>query len=265
MIAGLFAWLADSAHWHGPDGVPARLVEHLLYCVLAVVVASLVAVPLGLFVGHTGRGSVLLVGVSNSMRALPTLGLVTFLFLLISGSQLSTMIGLIVLAVPPILAGTYAGVQDVDRGVVDAARGMGMTGWQRLVGVEAPNALPLLLGGVRNAVLQVVATAAVAAYVGLGGLGRLLLDGLRILDYSEVLAGALFVALLAIGLDLVLAGVQRLVVPRGLRVAAAVARGRKTGDRARRPAEEEERADETQLGDVGGRERAGADGVRVGR
>lgn len=235
VIPGLIAWLSDSAHWQGPDGVAVRVGEHLLYCLLSVSVAALIAVPLGLFVGHTGRGSVVLVGLSNSMRALPTLGLITFLFLLISGSQVSTLIGLIVLAVPPILAGTYAGVQDVDPGVVDAARGMGMTGWQRLVGVEVPNALPLLLGGVRNAVLQVVATAAVAAYVGLGGLGRLLLDGLRILDYSEVLAGALFVALLAIVLDVVLSGVQRLLVPRGVRV-AALAAGMKTGRRATSPA-----------------------------
>lgn len=265
VIQALFAWLGNPAHWQGPDGVPARLLEHLLYCLIAVAAASVIAVPLGLFVGHTGRGSLVLVGVSNSMRALPTLGLVTFLFLLISGSQVSTLIGLVVLAVPPILAGTYAGVQDVDPGVVDAARGMGMTGWQRLFGVEVPNALPLLLGGVRNAVLQVVATAAVAAYVGLGGLGRLLLDGLRILDYSEVLAGAIFVALLAIVLDFLLAGVQRLLVPRGIRVAAAVAAGKKTGGRALGPAEQEERADETHPGDTDGGDRSAADRMRVER
>lgn len=235
MIAGLLAWLGDPAHWQGPDGIPIRAGQHVLYCLIAVAVAGLIAVPLGLYVGHTGRGGLVLVGAGNALRALPTLGLVTFLFLLISGSQVSTLIGLTVLAVPPILAGTYAGVQDVDPGVVDAARGMGMTGIQRLFGVELPNALPLLLGGVRNAVLQVVATAAVAAYVGLGGLGRLLLDGLRILDYSEVLAGAILVALLAIVLDLVLAGIQRLLVPRGLRVAAAVAAGRKTGGRGAIP------------------------------
>lgn len=243
MIAGLLAWLSNPAHWQGPDGIPLRVGQHVLYCLLAVAAASVVAIPLGMFVGHTGRGSVLLVGLSNAMRALPTLGLITFLFLLISGSQVSTLIGLTVLAVPPILAGTYAGLQDVDPGVVDAARGMGMTGWQRLFRVELPNALPLLLGGLRNAVLQVIATAAVAAYVGLGGLGRLLLDGLRILDYSEVLAGAILVALLAIVLDIGLAGVQRLLVPRGLRVAAAVATGRKTGIRATARPEREDWVD----------------------
>lgn len=243
MIGALLAWLADPAHWQGPDGIPVRIGQHVLYCLVAVAAASALAIPLGLFVGHTGRGSVLLVGLSNAMRALPTLGLITFLFLLISGSQLSTLIGLTVLAIPPILAGTYAGVQDVDPGVVDAARGMGMTGWQRLFRVEVPNALPLLLGGLRNAVLQVVATAAVAAYVGLGGLGRLLLDGLRILDYSEVLAGAIFVALLAIVLDIGLAGVQRMLVPRGIRVAATVATGGKRQVRAAARPDREDLAD----------------------
>ncbi|MCK2243944.1 MULTISPECIES: ABC transporter permease subunit [unclassified Crossiella] len=228
MIQQLFAWLADPAHWQGPDGLPTRLAEHLYYTLIAVFGAAAIGIPLGLFVGHTGRGGLVLVGASNAMRALPTLGLVTFLFLLGGGSQVSTLIALIVLAVPPILAGTYAGVQDTDAGVVDAARGMGMTGWQRLWQVEVPNALPLLLGGLRNAMLQVVATAAVAAYVGLGGLGRVLLDGMRIYDYPKVVAGAFAVALLAVTLDLLLAGLQRIVVPRGLRVAAraaAMARG----------------------------------------
>ncbi len=222
----LFDWIGDPAHWQGQDGVPNRMLEHLGYTLLAVFGAAAIAIPLGLYVGHTGRGGVVLVGLSNAMRALPTLGLVTFLFLIAGGSEAGTIVGLIVLAIPPILAGTYSGVQDTDRGVVDAARGMGMTGWQRLWQVEVPNALPLLMGGLRNAALQVVATASVAAYVGLGGLGRLLLDGLRVIDYSKVLAGALFIALLAVLLDLVLAGLQRVIVPRGLRVAAAAVAGR---------------------------------------
>ena len=157
------------------------------------------------------------------IRDRPTLGLVTFLFLLVPNPRASTVIALVVLAVPPILAGTYAGVQSVERDVVDAARGMGMTPWQQLSQVELPCSLPLLLGGVRNAVLQVVATTAVAAYVGLGGLGRLLLDGLRVVDYAQMLAAALLTALLAVLLDLVLGRVQRLVVPTGLRLAVGAA------------------------------------------
>lgn len=224
IFAEMLQWLLDPANWRGPDGVPVRVGQHLYYCAVSAAVAALVAVPLGLFVGHTRRGGVAVVGVSNAMRALPTLGLVTFLVLVIGLGQGPTLVGLIVLAIPPILAGTYAGVQDVDPGVVDAARGMGMTGWQRLWQVELPGALPLMLGGLRGAVLQLVSTATVAAYVGLGGLGRLLLDGLPVQDYAKVLAGALLVALLAVLLDALLAWVQRLVVPRGLQLAGSGAR-----------------------------------------
>jgi osmoprotectant transport system permease protein len=226
MITDLWHWFTDPAHWQGPDGIPVRLGEHLGYTALSLVIALVIAIPLGLFVGHTGRGGVALVGIGNAIRALPTLGLITFLFLLLTESTSATVIGLVVLAVPPILAGTYAGLQATDHGVVDAAEGVGMTGWQRLWQVEVPISLPLVLGGIRNAVLQLVATAAVAAYVGLGGLGRFLLDGLAILDYSEVVAGAILTALLAIVLDLVFAGLQRAVVPKGVRLAAAAASGR---------------------------------------
>ncbi|PXY26669.1 ABC transporter permease [Prauserella coralliicola] len=219
MIGEIIDWFTSSANWQGADGVPTRVLQHLGYVLLALVLASVIAVPIGLYVGHTGRGGVLLVGSGNVIRALPTLGLVTFLFLLFTDSDVAAIIGLVVLAIPPILAGTYAGLQAVDRAVVDAAEGMGMRGGQRLWQIEVPIALPLVLGGVRNAVLQLVATAAVAAYVGLGGLGRYLLDGLAILDYGEVAAGAILTALLAIVLDVVLAAVQRALVPRGVRLA----------------------------------------------
>jgi osmoprotectant transport system permease protein len=220
IFSGLIDWLVDASHWRGTDGVPARVGEHLYYVSLAVLVAAAIAVPLGLFVGHTGRGSVLVVGLSNAMRALPTLGLVTILVLAMGLGEWPALIGLIVLAVPAILSGAYAGMQDVDRGVIDAARGMGMTGWQRLWRVEVPNALPLIIGGLRGAVLQAVATAAVAAFVGLGGLGRILLDGLKVRDYSKMLAAAVLIAVLAVLLDLLLAAVQRMLVPRGLVIAA---------------------------------------------
>ncbi|MBB5955218.1 osmoprotectant transport system permease protein [Saccharothrix tamanrassetensis] len=225
IFADAIAWLLDPVNWSGAKSIPVRVGVHLLYCLGAVLGASLIAVPLGLYIGHTGRGGVLLVGSSNALRALPTLGLVTFLYLVMNGVQtVSVLIALVVLAVPPILAGTYAGIQDVDRGVVDAARGMGMTGSQRLWRVELPNALPLLVGGLRNATLQVVATASVAAYVGIETLGRPLLDGLRVLDYAQVVGGAVLIALLAVGLDLLLALAGKLVIPRGLRLAAETRR-----------------------------------------
>ncbi|HKR49949.1 MAG TPA: ABC transporter permease subunit [Pseudonocardiaceae bacterium] len=218
IFAQVLAWFADAAHWRGPDGVPTRIVEHLYYTVITVLIASAIAVPLGLWVGHTGRGGVVLVGLANAMRALPTLGLLTLLFLLLRSQGVSTVVALVVLAVPPVLAGSYAGVQSVGADVVDAARGMGMTSAQRLFQIELPGALPLLLGGVRSAVLQVVATTTVAAYLGLGGLGRLLLDGLRSADYPQMVAGALLTAGLAVALDVLLAGVTRLAVATGVQL-----------------------------------------------
>jgi osmoprotectant transport system permease protein len=227
IFADAFAWLFDPVNWSGPKGIPLRTGVHLLYCLGAVLGASVIAVPLGLFVGHTGRGALFLVGGSNALRALPTLGLVTFLYLIAGGGTVPVLIALIVLAIPPILAGTYAGIQDVDRGVVDAAKGMGMTGTQWLWQVELPNALPLLIGGLRNATLQVVATASVAAYVGIETLGRPLLDGLRVLDYGQFVGGAVLIALLAVALDLLLAGLQKLIVPRGLNLVAQPTRRNK--------------------------------------
>jgi osmoprotectant transport system permease protein len=218
IFSQVLAWFADPAHWRGPDGVGTRIVEHLYYTAVAVLIASAIAVPVGLLVGHTARGGVVLVGSANAMRALPTLGLLTFLFLLLRSQAAATLVALVVLAVPPVLAGSYAGVRSVESGVVDAARGMGMTSAQRLWQVELPGAVGLLLGGVRSAVLQVVATTTVAAYVGLGGLGRLLLDGLNSADYPQMAAGALVIAVLALLLDLLLAGVARLVVPKGCRL-----------------------------------------------
>lgn len=221
ILVDVVGWFADAGNWTGSDGMLLRLGEHLWITVRVVLVACLVAVPLGLAVGHTGRGGVGLVGLANAMRALPTLRLVTFLFLLYPSGELSTLVALVVLAVPPVLAGAYAGVQSIEPQVLDAARGMGMTGPQRLAQAELPGSLPLLVGGVRSAVLQVVATTVVAAYVGVGGLGDPLLVGLAIRDCTQVVAVAILTAALAVVLDLLLAAVQRLVVPRGLRLARA--------------------------------------------
>jgi osmoprotectant transport system permease protein len=226
IIAELVRWLADPANWTGDGGLLQRVAEHLRYTLIAVLGAAVVAVPLGLAVGHTGRGGTVAVGFANAMRALPTLGVITLLSLQLGILQEGpVLLGLGILAVPPILAGAYAGVQSVDRAVVDAAAGVGMTSWQQLWQVEVPIAMPLLLGGVRGAVLQVVATATVAAYVGLGGLGRPLLDGLRVTDYPRVAGAAVVVAVLAVLLDLALAAVTRSMIPRGLRLASRTVGG----------------------------------------
>ncbi|MHA6792964.1 ABC transporter permease [Pseudonocardia bannensis] len=217
----VIAWLTDPAHWSGGAGVPVRLLEHLWYTALTVAIAVVIAIPAGALVGHTGRGGFLVVSLANSLRALPTLGLLVLLVSFIGIGLGAPLIALVVLAVPPILAGTYAGVQAVDRSVVDAARGMGMSEREILLQVELPNALPLIIGGVRSATLQVISTATIAAYVGLGGLGRFIIDGLAVRDYPQMAAGSLLVALLAVAADLALAWSQRLLVSPGLRSVSA--------------------------------------------
>ena len=221
---GILSFLLDPENWSGSTGIPARLVEHLGYTVLTLVIALLIAIPVGAWIGHTGRGGFVVVGLANGLRALPTLGLLVLIVGATGLGLLGPIAALVILAVPPILAGTYAGVRNVDAAVVDAARGMGMRGREVLFGVELPNALPLIIGGVRSAVLQVVSTATIAAYVALGGLGRYIIDGLAVRDFPQMVAGSVLVALLAIVADLLLAGLQRLLVSPGLRAAPTASR-----------------------------------------
>lgn len=219
----LWEWLADPNNWSGPEGVWTRMVEHLSYSLVTLVIAAVVGIPLGLWIGHTGKGRLTVVNLVNGMRSVPTLGLL-FVAVLVVGPLLAGDVAflgpaifvLVILAIPPILAGAYAGVEGVDPGVRDAARGMGMGELQVLTKVEIPVALPLIFSGLRSAALQVVATATIAASVSVGGLGRFLIDGQAYRDYGEMAAGALLVALLAVCVDLVFAAVQRLVVSPGL-------------------------------------------------
>jgi len=220
MINDVIGWLTDPAN---RDEILQRLLEHLQYMVLATLAAAVVAIPAGLWVGHTGRGKFAVVNLSGFARAIPTLGLLFFIVLWLGPSLtgdlaflLPSLVVLVVLAIPPILAGTYAGIDEVDHAARDAARGMGMRGWEVLFKVEVPCALPLIFSGVRSALLQVVATATIAATVGLGGLGRFLIDGLAVRDYPQMASGAVLVAALALLIDLVVAVVQRLTVSRGV-------------------------------------------------
>jgi osmoprotectant transport system permease protein len=209
------AWLADPVHWSGSMGIPARLGEHLQYTGLVMLIATAIAVPVGLFVGHTGRGRVAVVALAGALRALPTLGLL-ILFVLLAGIGLMPPVwALVILTVPPLLAGTYAGISSVDRNVVDAARAMGMTELQVLFRAELPNALTVMFGGFRTGVLQVIATVSVVAYINLGGLGRYLFDGLVLSDFPQMLGGSLLIAVLAIAVDLVLSLFQRLFLATG--------------------------------------------------
>lgn len=213
MLGRLLDWFSAPAQWSGPNAIPARVLEHLGYTLLAVVIAAVIALPLGALIGHTRRGELAVVGVANGLRALPELGVLVLFVLLLGLGLLPPTLALVLLAIPPMLAGAYSGVAGADPGAVDAARGMGMRESQILLQVEVPSAVPLVLGGVRFATLQVIATATIAAYVGLGGLGRYILDGFSVRDYPQVLGGALVVAVLSIVVELVLQGLGRLVTP----------------------------------------------------
>ena len=209
VVSQSWDWLTDSAHWSGTDGFPHRLTEQVGYTALTVGIAAAIALPIGLWSGHTGRLRGLAVVVTGSLRALPTLGVLTFMVLWRGIGLTPAVVALVVLAVPPLLAGAYAGLESVDRQTIDAARATGMTEWQVLGQVEIPLALPLILGGLRSAVLQVVATATIAAYIGLGGLGRFLFDGIAVRDYPQMVAGSVVIVALALVLDAVFAASQR--------------------------------------------------------
>jgi osmoprotectant transport system permease protein len=212
-LEALGAWFAAPQAWSGPDSVPNRLTEHIGYSLLATVVAALIALPLGLWIGHTGRFAFLAINSSAAARALPTLGLVVLVYRLAPLSVWPVLAALVALAVPPIITNTYAGVRAVDERTRDAAIGMGMTGWQALWRVEVPLALPLVIAGIRSAALQVVATATIAAYAGLGGIGRYIIDGFALRDTSKIAAGAVLVAALALVAEGLFALVQRALVP----------------------------------------------------
>jgi osmoprotectant transport system permease protein len=211
-------WLKEPAQWHGSGGIPVRILEQLGYTALALVVAALIAIPLGILIGHTGRGALLVVNVANAWRAIPTLALLVLLTIWLGFSVLAWLVPLVVLGIPPILVNVYEGVAGVDPELRDAARGMGMTPWQQVRKVEVPVAMPLIVLGLRTGAIFVVATATIAAYIGLGGLGRYIIDGLATNNYGEVAGGALFVVLLALAVQAFFVGVRRAVVPKGLRL-----------------------------------------------
>jgi len=222
VLNSIGGWLTDPAHWTGPNGIPQRILEHLIYSGISLVIAALIAIPLGVIVGHSGRAK-WTVSLANSLRAVPSLGLLFAVALWLGPKIASSLayvipsvIVLVLLAVPPILSGTYAGIQGVDPAARDAAKGMGMRGGEVLRKVELPCALPLLLSGVRSATLQVIATATIAASISLGGLGRYLIDGLSVSDYAQMASGAILVAALALVMDGILSIVQRTAVSPGL-------------------------------------------------
>jgi osmoprotectant transport system permease protein len=217
-------WLKSPAQWHGSDSIPMRVLQHLGYSGLSLLVAAVIAIPVGVLIGHFGRGSYLVVNLANIWRAIPTLGFLVLMVVLIGFSLLTWLVPLVVLAIPPILVNTFEGVSGVDADLKDAALGMGMTQWQVVRKVELPVASSLIILGLRTAAIFVVATATIAAYISLGGLGRYIIDGLASNNYAEVAGGAVVIVILALLVQLFFVGVRRLVVPAGLRKQARASR-----------------------------------------
>ncbi|MFE2353738.1 ABC transporter permease [Streptomyces parvulus] len=199
-LTAAWDWLTDPAHWPGENGITHRLVQHLVLTVVCLVVSCLIALPVALVLGHLGRGGALAVNISNIGRAVPTFAVLVLLLLTPVGrwGEGPTVVALVLFAVPPLLTNAYVGMREVDRGVVQAARGMGMTGRQMLLRVELPLALPMVMNGVRIAAVQLVATATIAALAGGGGLGRIITAGFNLASTPQVVAGAVLVAALAL-------------------------------------------------------------------
>ena len=216
LFAAAIGWILDPANYVGINAIPLRLGQHLVFTLVTLVIASAIAIPLGYLIGHTGRGRGLAVTTSGGLRAIPTLGLLTLVALWVGVGVVAPYVALTVLAIPPILAGAYTGFEAIERGTVDAARAVGMSELQIVAKVEVPLGLPLLIGGLRSATLQVIATATLAAYVADLGLGRYLFAGLKTRDYAEMLGGSILVILLALVLEGIFALIQRFVVPRGV-------------------------------------------------
>ncbi len=224
ILAATASWLADPAHWQGPDGITVRFLEHASISVVAVVVAGAIALPVGLWTGHTGRGSLLAVNTANIGRAVPSYAVLVMILpisLQLSPSYgldvIPTFVAMTLLAIPPILVNTDAGLREVDRDLVEAARGVGMSERQVLARVEIPLALPVVVGGFRTAAVQVIATATLGAVVAYGGFGRYIIDGIARNDDERLLAGVLLVASFAILAELGFGALQRALVSPGLR------------------------------------------------
>lgn len=208
-------WILDPALHQGADSLGVRIGEHLAYTFGAVIIGALIAIPLGIVVGHTRRGAALAVSFTGGLRALPSLGVLILIGLSVGIGFQAPLATFVIMAIPPLLSGTYAGIQAVNPLTVDAARAMGMTPLQVVFQVEVPLALPLIVAGMRSAILQVVATATLAAYVSGGALGVYIFSALARRDYPQMLAASLIVIVMAFVLEGIFALLQRLARPRG--------------------------------------------------
>jgi osmoprotectant transport system permease protein len=227
-LVSVWQWFADPANWSGSDGIPQRFMEHLQLSAESVAVGAVIALPIGIALGHYGRFGNLAINISNVGRAVPSFGLLVIAFQVFGLGDLPIVIALAALAIPPMVTNSYVGLSEVDPDIKEAARGMGYRELTQLLRVELPLAVPLVMAGIRTSAVQVVATATLAAIIAGGGFGRFVIDGIAQQNYPMMFAGALLVALLAIATEVSLAGVERVLLPRGLRLLRAPTRSRAT-------------------------------------
>jgi osmoprotectant transport system permease protein len=214
-------WFANPAHWAGSDGIPRRLAEHVQLSAESVAIGALIALPIGIALGHYGRFGNLAINISNVGRAVPSFAILVIAFQALGLGDLPIILALTALAIPPMVTNSYVALREVDPDVKEAARGMGYRDFAQLVRVELPLAVPLVMAGVRTSAVQVVATATLAAEIAGGGFGRYIVDGLAQQDYTKLFAGAVLVGLLALATELSLTGLERVLVPRGIRLLKA--------------------------------------------
>ena len=220
VITETATWLTNPVNWDGPNGIPARLTEHVQMSVLVMLIAIAIALPVGLAIGHTRRGVTLAVGLASIGRAVPTFAMMGIVLPFTQAIDPAngfglypTLLAMIILGIPPILVNTYAGVSEVDRDLVEAARGMGFRDGQILRSIEVPLALPVIVGGIRSAAVQVIATTTLGAIFGIGGLGRFIVDGIAQSDDGMLFGGVVLVAALAMLSELLLSRIQRVAQP----------------------------------------------------
>ena len=221
-------WFTNPAHWAGPDGIPTRLLEHVQISAESVLIGAVIALPVGIVLGHYGRFGNLAMNISNVGRAVPSFALLVLSFQIFGLGDTPIIISLTALAIPPMVTNSYVALREVDPDVKDAARGMGYRELRQVLQVELPLAVPLLMAGIRTSAVQVVATATLAALIAGGGFGRYIIDGLDQFDYAKLASGAILVALLALATEFGLAGLERLLIPKGIRLLSSPAEKRVT-------------------------------------
>jgi osmoprotectant transport system permease protein len=227
-LESVIQWLTDSAHWQGPDGIPIRLAQHIQLSAESVAIGALIALPIGIGFGHFGRFGNLAINLSNIGRAVPSFAILVIAFQVFGLGDTPIVLALTALAIPPMVTNSYVALREVDPDIKEAARGMGYRELAQLLRVELPLAVPLIMAGIRTSAVQVVATATLAALIAGGGLGRFIVDGLAQQIYEKEFAGAVLVGALALVTEVSLLGVERLLVPRGLRLLKAPAARRAT-------------------------------------